>query len=114
MDSKQIFMIIGIVLALGASIITIPVMAQNMTGENMTGGNMTGGNMTGGNMTGKISGGGIIGLTAHGAQDVYTPGNPQIDLTPPVGGLGQSVPTDPGDVEDQDGGEDLSEDEGQD
>ena len=45
----------------------------------------------------------IIGLTAHGAQDVYLTGNTPVP-TPP------SVPTDQGDVE----GQDQSEDEGQD
>ena len=47
MNSQQIFMILAVVGALSASMIAIPVMAQNVTG----------GNMTGGNMTGKISGG---------------------------------------------------------
>jgi hypothetical protein len=42
MNSKQIFMIITIVAALSAAMITTPVMAQNMSGENMTGGNTTG------------------------------------------------------------------------
>jgi hypothetical protein len=37
MDSNQIFMILAVVGALSASMIAIPVMAQNMTGENMTG-----------------------------------------------------------------------------
>jgi hypothetical protein len=46
MDSRQIFMIVTIVVALSAAMIATPVMAQNMTGGNMTGGNMTGGNMT--------------------------------------------------------------------
>jgi hypothetical protein len=48
MDSKQIFMIVAVVVALSAAIVATPVMAQNMTGGNMTGGNMTGGNMTAG------------------------------------------------------------------
>jgi hypothetical protein len=37
MNSKQIFMIVTIVAALSAAMITTPVMAQNMTGGNMTG-----------------------------------------------------------------------------
>jgi hypothetical protein len=37
MDSKQIFMIVAIVVALSTVIIATPVMAQNMTGGNMTG-----------------------------------------------------------------------------
>jgi hypothetical protein len=37
MNLKQIFMILAIVAALSAAIITTPVMAQNMTGANMTG-----------------------------------------------------------------------------
>ena len=41
MDSKQIFMIVAVVVALSAAMIATPVMAQNMTGGNMTGGNMT-------------------------------------------------------------------------
>jgi hypothetical protein len=60
MDSKQISMIVTIVVALSAAIIDTPVMAQNMSGGNMTGGNMTSGNMTGGNMTGQVSGLGDI------------------------------------------------------
>ena len=36
MDSKQIFMIVTIVVALSAAMIATPVMAQNMTGGNMT------------------------------------------------------------------------------
>jgi hypothetical protein len=50
MDSKQIFMILAIVVAFSSAMIATPVMAQNMTG------NMTSGNMTSGNMTGSISG----------------------------------------------------------
>jgi hypothetical protein len=45
MDSKQIFMILAIVVAFSSAMIATPVMAQNMTG-----------NMTSGNMTGSISG----------------------------------------------------------
>ena len=56
MNSKQIFMIVTIIVALSVVMIATPVMAQNMTG----------GNMTGGNMTGKISGEGINGLTGLG------------------------------------------------
>jgi hypothetical protein len=111
-DSRQIFMIVTIVEALSAAMIATPVMAQNMTGGNMTGGNKTGGKMTGGNMTGKISGGGIMGLVAEGSQDIYPTGNPRIFPTPPIGGLGQSVPTDPGDVEGQSEDEDQDEDGG--
>ena len=37
MESKQIFMIVAIVVALSTVIIATPVMAQNMTGGNMTG-----------------------------------------------------------------------------
>ena len=37
MNSKQIFMIVAIVAALSAAMITTPVMAQNVTGGNMTG-----------------------------------------------------------------------------
>ena len=51
MNSKQIFMIVTIIVALSVVMIVTPAMAQNMTG-----GNMTGGNMSGGNMSGKISG----------------------------------------------------------
>jgi hypothetical protein len=42
MNSRQIFMIIAMVAALGTVMSVTPVMAQNMTGGNMTGGNMTG------------------------------------------------------------------------
>ena len=42
MNSKQIFMIVGVIAALSAAMIATPVMAQNMSGGNMTGGNMTG------------------------------------------------------------------------
>jgi hypothetical protein len=42
MDSKQIFMVVGIVAALSTVMIATPVIAQNMTGENMTAENMTG------------------------------------------------------------------------
>ena len=41
MNSKQIFMIVTIIVALSVVMIATPVMAQNMTGGNMTGGNMT-------------------------------------------------------------------------
>ena len=99
LDSRQIVMIIGIVAALSASIIATPVMAQNMTG-----GNMTGGNMTGGNMTGNVSSAGLMSLTAQGAQDVYL-------TSPTVGGPGQTVPTEPGDVEGQDEGQDDAEEQ---
>ena len=40
MNSKQIFMIVTIVVALSAAMIATPVMAQNMSGGNVTGGNM--------------------------------------------------------------------------
>ena len=68
MDSKQIFMIVAIVVAFSSAMIAIPVMAQmadnasmgnltigNNTLGNMTGGNVTAGNTTGGNTTGSIS-----------------------------------------------------------
>jgi hypothetical protein len=56
MDSKQIFMIVAVVVALSAAMIATPVMAQNMTGGNVTGGNVTGGNVTGGNTTAAAGG----------------------------------------------------------
>lgn len=37
MDSKQIFMIVTIVVALSTAMIATPVLAQNMTGGTMTG-----------------------------------------------------------------------------
>ena len=40
MNSKQIFMIVTIVVALSTAMIATPVMAQNMSGGNVTGGNM--------------------------------------------------------------------------
>jgi len=86
MNSKQIFMIVTIIVALSVVMIATPVMAQNMTG----------GNMTGGNMTGKISG----GFDFHGQQmakcippevkvDPFTCGIPSGSGGGPPGGLDQ-------------------------
>jgi hypothetical protein len=54
MDSKQIFMIVAIVVAFSSVNVAIPVMAQ--MADNASMGNLTAGNLTGGNMTGSISG----------------------------------------------------------